>query len=131
MYSKAIAYDKGHFSANHDFFTEPKIAYGGKFFKTVANTVLTAHQDLAVRKFTVSETSAEEVGVFVSHFDYVRYVEIANNDAFYITTCQDGSLRLWDSESNTPRHLYSGHEQIVSCVAVTQDNRLAISACYD
>lgn len=131
LYSHQVDWVREHFPADHEFFTDPKIIYNGKFLKTMTNTILTAHQDLAVRKFGLTFEGAEEQGAFVYHFDAIRHIEIAQNDAFYISACQDGTLRLWDIATNTPRHLYSGHEQIVSSVAITQDNRIAITASYD
>ena len=32
------------------------------------------------------------------HFDYVRHVEIANDDSFFVTTGQDGSARVWRND---------------------------------
>jgi hypothetical protein len=50
-------------------------------------TIMTAHQDLALRKFRLTNETAEEIGLYRKHFDYVRYVEIANDDSFYISAC--------------------------------------------
>jgi WD40 repeat protein len=40
-------------------------------------------------------------------------------------------MRVWDATTNEVVSILAGHEQIVSCLALTQDKRLVISACYD
>ena len=77
LYSHPVAWNREHFQADHEFLGDPKIIYSGKFFKTRTNTILTAHQDLAVRKFGITFESAEELGCFVMHYDSVRHIEIA------------------------------------------------------
>jgi WD40 repeat protein len=86
---------------------------------------------MAIRKFALTNEAATELGIYVKHYDFVRYVEIAKDDSFWITSCQDGTMRIWDGETCEPVAYLAGHEQILSCVALTQDKRIAISACYD
>ena len=109
LYTHLIPFDRSAFPPDHEFIFEPKICYDVKFYNTIANQALTCHADLAVRKLRVTTEAVEELGAYRAHIDSIRAVALAPDDSFYISTCQDGTLRLWDASTDTPLHMYSGH----------------------
>ena len=121
LYRHFVNFDESSLPTARWLFAKPKIIYTGKFFHNKADTLLTAHQDSTIKKFSITPTHTQELGTFHAHKGYVRNVAIAPNDSFFVSGCQDGTIRLWDALTNYPVHLYKGHNSPVSCLAITRD----------
>lgn len=122
-----LAWDMSVFPADAEFLSPPSTIYCTRFLNQ-SKQLLTAHQDRAVRRLNLAPSLFEEA-TLRSHYDYVRHVEVAQDESFFISTCQDGSVRKWE-RSNAVRS-YTGAAQIMSCAALTRDNRLLATSCWD
>jgi WD40 repeat protein len=121
-----IPYDSLTFSSIRESKLPPSIIYCIKGFKD--GQVLTAHQDMNLRKFSFS-TQLDLIYYRRAHYDSIRHIEISSDYKSFITTGQDGSVRLWEDE--TPRASLVGHTQVVSCACITNDKRRVITSSYD
>ncbi|CAG9310882.1 unnamed protein product [Blepharisma stoltei] len=129
--NQTINYDMRVFPQEKEFLVPPAIIYNARFFRNQRNTFLSSHQDHAVRKFELNNGNLTQISYHRNHWDYVRHVEISSNERFYVSTAQDGSVRVWDAASNTPQLSLIGHTQIVSSAAIARDNRTIVTSSYD
>ena len=127
LFKYNIEYDTSVFPEDQEFLDPPAIIYSVKFFKN--GEFISAHQDMAIRKFHYSQGHVTMDYLRRGHFDFVRYVEISNDNSIFITTGQDGSVRLW--ENHLPTASLIGHTQIASCACITSDNSRVITSSYD
>lgn len=62
----------------------------------------------------------------------VKCVAYCGRDKKVVTGCEDGHVRIWDSESGESiGHPLECHERMVHCVAVSPDGKRIVSASYD
>lgn len=126
IFKEKVEYDLSVFPEGTEFLDAPEIIYSAKFFRT--GEFLTTHQDMAIRKFRYNNR-LEHIFLRRGHYDFVRYVEIDKNEEFYVTTGQDGSVRVW--RENNPTASLVGHTQIASCACITADSARVITCSYD
>lgn len=131
IFNELIVYDPRVFPEDKPMLLPPSIIYNAKFFRSQRNVFMTSHQDQAVRKFEIDRRNIRQTALRRNHWDYVRHVEISHDDSFYVTTCQDGSARVWNAHNDTPEMSLVGHSQIVSSAAITRDNRTIVTGSYD
>ena len=122
-----IPWDMSVFPDDADFLSPPSTIYCVRFYHR-SNDVLTAHQDKAVRRLQTSP-ALQETATLRNHYNFVRHVEVAQDDSFFISTCQDGSIRKWEGSEAVLS--YTGAKQIMSCAAITRDKRLLAASCWD
>ena len=122
-----LAWDMSVFPADADFLTPPSTIYCVRFLNQ-SKQILTAHQDMAVRRLGAAPSLREEA-TLRNHYDYVRHLEVAADDSFFISTCQDGGVRRWENWQAV--RSYTGASQIMSCAAVTRDKRVLATSCWD
>ena len=122
-----LAWDLSVFPEDADFLTPPSTIYCVRFLNQTKE-LLTAHQDMAVRKLGVAPSLHEEA-TLRNHYDYIRHVEVAADDSLFFSTCQDGSVRRWEGFQAV--RSYTGASQIMSCAALTRDKRVLATSCWD
>lgn len=126
LFKENYDYDLTVFPEDTAFLEPPQIIYSVKFFKN--GDFLTGHQDMSIRKFRFSQPS-QILSLRRGHFSYVRSVEISEDNSIYVSTGQDGSVRVWSED--TPIASLIGHAQIVSSACITRDNSRVITSSYD
>jgi WD40 repeat protein/serine/threonine protein kinase len=65
------------------------------------------------------------------HLSWVHAVALTTDGRFAISGSGDGTLRVWDLESNRPARIFGGHTGPVSAVAISPNGRLVVSASSD
>ncbi|MGA8659345.1 MAG: protein kinase [Chthoniobacterales bacterium] len=65
------------------------------------------------------------------HLSWVHAVALTSDGRFAISGSGDGTLRVWDLESNRSARILAGHTGPVSAVAISPNDRLAVSASSD
>lgn len=129
IFEHKVDYDLSVFPADKQWLVEPAIIYVARFFKD--NSFLTCHQDMAIRKFQLTPSGPQQTGILRNHLDFVRHIEISENEDIFVSTSQDGSARIWDVSSATPIWNLVGHNQIASCAAITSDSKTIVTSSYD
>lgn len=130
LFKHRVEYDMSVFQREKEWFILPEIIYMARFFRSRNRELLTCHQDYAVRRFTVQD-EVQELSILRNHSDFVRGIEIAPNEEFFVSTCQDGAVRVWDAATETPLWSLIGHTQIVPSAVVLKNNRTIITCSYD
>ena len=82
-------------------------------------------------RVTLLDTDGRQLAVLVGHRDGVYAVAFAPGDRMLVTGGEDGTIRLWDVPSGTPRDLLSGHTNRVWSVAFSLNGRMFASASRD
>jgi WD40 repeat protein len=131
-----IHYDSSVFPRDAALITPPSIVQSVRFCNFNPKQLLTAHDDLAVRLLHLSAYRLSEAKVERQHYDAVRHIEVAVDDLMFVSTCQDGSVYLWNLEFMQAYMTLTGNSQIVvtamqSCAAMTRDRRTVLTGCYD
>lgn len=127
LFKETVEYDRTVFEEENLVLGDPTIIYTIKFMQN--EEILTGHQDMAVRKFHKSSSGIEQNMLRRCHYDSVRHIELYPEEYKMITTCQDGSGRIW--ENFTPKYTLTGHSQIASCACITPDSSRAFISSYD
>lgn len=127
LFKNQIEYDLSVFPEDKVWVSDPSIIYSVKF--TSPQEYLTAHQDMAIRKFHIQDSNPNQNMLRRCHYDSVRHIELFPNDHMLITTCQDGSARIWDNYR--PKFTLTGHSQIASCACISPDSSRCYISSYD
>jgi len=82
--------------------------------------------------FAFSEHNGSEFGQTpLMHFpSIVNCMAISLNGRRILFGCEDRHVRLWDLEKFKEIHLFQGHRQEVTCVAISPDGKLGLSGSY-
>lgn len=129
-------YDLSVFPRDAFYEDPPAIVHSIRFCNHQDGQLLTAHDDLAVRRLHMGEFKLNILQVERQHMDSVRHIEIAHDDSMFITTCQDGSVSLWDFARMQVYMKLTGSLQAVvrlmqSSSAMTSDCSTIVTGCYD
>lgn len=127
QFKQSIEFDSNVFDEEKVIIGDPSIIYTIKFMQN--EEILTGHQDMAIRKFHKVGSGLEQNMLRRCHFDFVRHIELFPDESKMITTCQDGSGRIW--ENFRPKYSLTGHSQIASCACITPDSSRAFISSYD
>jgi WD40 repeat protein len=127
IFKQNVEYDLSVFPEDKLWVAEPRIIFSVKFLRN--EEFLTAHQDMAIRKFHREGGSISQNMLRRCHYDAVRHIEMFPDEGSFITTCQDGSARIW--ENFRPKFTLTGHSQIASCAVISPDSRRCFVSSYD
>ena len=110
LYCAEVPCDASVFDGRRDLMMPPRIVFSAKFMHS-SNGLITAHQDCRIRRwqFTSSELTLDTE--IKEHLDYVRHIEISEDDSLFVSTCQDGGVSVWDAASDNQLYTLAGHTQ--------------------
>lgn len=108
-----IDVDMSVFSHDAFFVDPPTVVQSVRFCNVNNDQLLTAHDDLAVRNLHLSQFGLNILNIARQHLCSVRHIEIASDDSAFVSTCLDGSVRLWDFEFMRTTMFLVGNAQIV------------------
>ena len=126
IFTQEIEYDPTVVSEDQAFFGPPSVIYSVKMFRN--GDFLTAHQDFGIRRFKFSQPP-QLISLRRGHFDAVKHIEISGDNSMYVSTGQDGSVRVWNHD--VPEYTLVSHTQVASCACVSADNSRVITSSYD
>lgn len=111
MHCNSIPYDEIAFDGRRELILPPSIIFSAKFMHS-SHEVISAHQDCLIRRWQASPTEFRLNSEIKEHLDFVRHIEISHDDSLFVSTCQDGGARIWESATNHMRYTLAGHNQI-------------------
>ena len=116
LYCTDIPCDLNVFDRRRELIVPPRIVFSGKFLHG-SNGLITAHQDCMIRRWQVTSSELTLNTEIKEHLDYVRHIEISEDDSLFVSTCQDGGARIWETATNRQLYALAGQSQIVvSCI---------------
>lgn len=67
----------------------------------------------------------------LTHPDYVRDIQLAEDHGFVVTACRDENVRVWDRSSGKLVHVYAGHYEEVTGLCVLAEGGKVVSVSID
>jgi len=67
----------------------------------------------------------------LGHADEIYALTFTHRGHHLVSSCGDGSMRIWDVQSGVPLHHLTGHTAPVTSLAISPDDRILASSSFD